>query len=123
MIDECGFMLSPVRRRTLARAGCTPVLTQRARHREKVSVAVALLLSRHRCLSIEALPAYCPELNPVEKVWAYLKGRRLCNFAPHDGAELSAALVRELRELRFRHDLLWGFFEASALPIRRTLLS
>jgi transposase len=46
--DESGFLLAPLTRRTLAPRGHTPVLRQRARHRDKVSVAAALTLSPRR---------------------------------------------------------------------------
>lgn len=44
-VDEGGLLLSPLVRRTLAVKGETPVMPQRIRHREKVSVAAALWLS------------------------------------------------------------------------------
>ncbi len=34
------------------------------------------------------LPAYAPELNPVELIWGYLKNNPLANFAPSELAEL-----------------------------------
>jgi hypothetical protein len=43
--DESGFLLAPLMRRTLAPIGQTPLLLHRARHRDKVSAAAALLLS------------------------------------------------------------------------------
>jgi putative transposase len=46
--DESGFLLAPLLRRTLAPVGCTPLLRQRARHRDKISVAAALTLSPAR---------------------------------------------------------------------------
>jgi putative transposase len=45
--DESGFLLAPLTRRSLARIGQTPLLLHRARHRDKVSAAAALLLSPH----------------------------------------------------------------------------
>src|SRR5258706_3974180 len=35
-------------------------------------------------LTLERLPPYAPELNPVEPAWSWLKYGRLCNFAPKD---------------------------------------
>jgi putative transposase len=40
--DESGFLMAPARRTTLAPRGHTPVLPQRAVHRQRVSVAAAL---------------------------------------------------------------------------------
>ncbi len=42
LIDESGLLLAPLLRRTWAPQGQTPVLLQRAKHRDKVSVAAAL---------------------------------------------------------------------------------
>lgn len=41
-LDESGLLLAPLVRRTWSPRGQTPVLLQRARHRDKVSAAVAL---------------------------------------------------------------------------------
>jgi len=47
-IDQSGFLLNPLVRRTLAPKGQTPILTVRGRHRQKVSVMAALTLSPRR---------------------------------------------------------------------------
>jgi transposase len=44
-IDESGMMMAPLVRRTLAPAGQTPVLKQKASHRDRVSLAAAICLS------------------------------------------------------------------------------
>lgn len=44
-VDESGLLLAPLLRRTWARIGHTPVLLQRAKHRDKVSVGAALWLT------------------------------------------------------------------------------
>jgi transposase len=44
-IDESGLLMAPLVRRTWAKRGLRPVLRQRGRHREKVSLAAALWLS------------------------------------------------------------------------------
>ena len=46
--DESGFLLAPLTRRSLAPIARTPLLRQRASHRDKVSAAAALLLSPTR---------------------------------------------------------------------------
>lgn len=40
---------------------------------------------------VEQLPAYAPELNPVEYLWSHLKRNDLANLAPKDLQELSTA--------------------------------
>jgi len=44
-VDESGLLLAPLLRRTWARVGQTPVLLQRAKHRDKVSIGAALWLT------------------------------------------------------------------------------
>jgi transposase len=51
-------------------------------------------------IELEYLPAYAPELNPVEQAWAYLKGHRLANFAPENLEALSKRTKRELCRMR-----------------------
>ncbi len=45
LIDESGLLMAPLVRRTWALRGQTPVLRQRGKHRERVSVAAALTWS------------------------------------------------------------------------------
>jgi hypothetical protein len=47
-VDESGLLMAPLVRRTWSPRGQTPVLLQKGRHREKVSVAAALCLSPAR---------------------------------------------------------------------------
>src|SRR5207249_4750419 len=47
LIDESGLLMAPLVRRTWAPRGQTPVLRQRGKHRERVSVAAALWVSPH----------------------------------------------------------------------------
>ena len=48
LIDESGLLMAPLVRRTWALRGRRPVLKQKGRHREKVSLAAALALSPRR---------------------------------------------------------------------------
>ena len=59
MIDESGAMMAPLVRRTLAPCGQTPVIEQRASHRDRVSMIAGLSLSpkrRHIGLHFRTLP-------------------------------------------------------------------
>jgi hypothetical protein len=47
-LDESGFLLAPLVRRTWAPSGQTPVLYQRGRHHKKVSAVAALCVSPDR---------------------------------------------------------------------------
>jgi transposase len=66
-------------------------------------------------LRLERLPAYAPELDPGEGLWAHLKGvelRNVCCFnLPHLRAELRAAVKRVRRKPR----LIKGFFRGTKL--------
>lgn len=74
-------------------------------------------------LTLERLPAHAPMLNPVEQVWTWLKYDRLCNFAPQDAHDLNEAVIRVLDPIREDQERLRSFFNASDLPLPRTLLS
>jgi putative transposase len=184
-IDESGFLMAPLVRRTLALRGQTPQLLHKIRHggrgRDKVSVMGALTLSPKRGrlglyfsnivndyfdhvvvawfvrqllkhlrghviivwdrgpmhqgpdirqlqrdyprLHVEQLPAYAPELNPVECVWSYLKWGRLCNYAPPDPETLDKTVFNELHGLRKDQKRLRGFWQGSDLPMPLALVS
>jgi transposase len=75
-------------------------------------------------LSLEWLPAYAPELNPVEQIWRHLKWGRLCNLAPDDSTHLENLVFAELDPLRKEQRQLETFFDASKLPRpKRALLT
>ena len=61
------------------------------------------------------LPAYAPELNPDEWVWAHLKAHELRGLCPDSGAELMAAVRQGFRRIRRRPRLIRSFFHASKL--------
>lgn len=73
-------------------------------------------LSRNRRLSLVRLPAYSPDLNPVEFVWSWLKWGRLANFAPEDLDELDEWTIEYLMDLKFDPELLRALWERSDLP-------
>ncbi len=54
------------------------------------------------------LPAYAPELNPVEGVWAYLKRVELLNTCCHSLYELRVELRLAIARVRHRSNVLAG---------------
>jgi len=59
-------------------------------------------------VQIEEFPPCAPELNPVDKAWAYLKHGRLANYTPRNLAEMRKRLEFEFRNLRGKQNvLLW----------------
>lgn len=77
-----------------------------------------VLRQQRRWLRVEWLPAYAPELNPVEQLWTYLKYGRLANFAPETIEQIRDEVRHEVRRLRPRPSLLRSFFHHSTLPFR-----
>jgi transposase len=66
-------------------------------------------------LELERLPAYAPELNPVEYLWGHLKHHELPNFCPKNLGELSIHAIRALRRLRRRPTLVDAFWKQAGL--------
>jgi transposase len=151
-LDETGFLLQPVNRRTWAPRGETPVQYAFARH-DRLSAIGAVTLSPERqrintywqfysgnivatdvvaflrhlqrqigrklivvldrfnvhrkaarllneegagWLTIEWLPAYAPDLNPVEAMWSCTKYSDLANYTPANLDELAEAATDSL---------------------------
>jgi hypothetical protein len=73
------------------------------------------LKAQRKWLTVKWLPAYAPELNPLEDVWANLDGRELANFVPDQMDQLERQVAKGARRIR-RHDhLLRGFLEHAGL--------
>jgi len=69
-------------------------------------------------LHVERLPAYAPELNPVEYLWAYWKKNELANFCAKDVWELShtaSQALKRIRRRRSRPQLIAAFFAQAEL--------
>jgi transposase len=66
-------------------------------------------------LSVEWLPAYAPELDPVESVWNQTKYGDLANFIPDDILEMHDVLDALLQQYRHDPDRLHSFFRSAHL--------
>jgi len=173
LIDESGFMLQPVVRRTWAPRGQTPIQYSWDRH-DRLSVISAITMSpvrqrfglyfrihRHNITFVEVmafltlvhyrlrrkfivvldrlsahrkavrllqaahpdwfevvwLPAYAPELNPVEMVWNHTKYADLANFIPEDVHHLRQAVVASLDNTRTQSHLIRSAFKHAGLEL------
>ena len=173
MIDESGFMLQPLVRRTWALRGQTPIQYSWDRH-DRLSAIAALTLppqrqrlglyfqlyrynvqtpeviaflrlihqhlrrpfilildrySVHRkavrllqeagCdwLEVEWLPAYAPDLNPVEMVWNHTKYADLANFRPEDVDHLDRAVTASIGAMGQQGSLLRSCFAYARLEL------
>jgi transposase len=166
-------MLQPVRRRTWAPSGKTPIQNAYDRH-DRLSVMATLTLSpqrqrlgyyfsiwshniatedvvwfltqmhrhfRRRTIVVwdrwqvhrsaaryfekhhptwfqfEWLPAYAPELNPVEPSWGHTKYADLANFIPDAVDQLQTSVQESLQRKHERKELLRSFFAFAELPL------
>jgi transposase len=70
-----------------------------------------------RRIEIEWLPAYSPELNPVEHVWGHTKHGDLANYIAEDAGALRSAVDESLSRKRNHPNLLRSFFKAAGLEL------
>jgi transposase len=66
-------------------------------------------------IALEYLPAYAPELNPVECVWGYLKHHAMPNYRAADFGDLKHRARRNLRSMQRRSKLVRAFWQQAEL--------
>lgn len=64
---------------------------------------------------VERLPAYAPELNPVEYIWGYWKQHALPNVCPKDYWSLDQTARKTLKRMRRRPRLITAFWHQAEL--------
>jgi transposase len=75
-------------------------------------------LGRQRSwLVVEPLPAYAPELNPVEPLWSSLKGVELANLAGESLDDVIAATERGIQRIRQTRHLAFSFLRHCGLSL------
>ena len=57
-------------------------------------------------IQLAFLPAYAPELNPVEYLWAWLKRHAMANLCPDGIAELKIAARAKLKSAQRRGSII-----------------
>lgn len=67
-------------------------------------------------LTVIQLPAYAPDLNPVEGAWATMKSG-LGNLAAHNLDHLTAIVRNRLKRIQYRPDLINGFLTQTGLTL------
>lgn len=85
--------------------------------RASIHRKAARVLKTDRRFDIEWLPAYAPDLNPVEHVWNHSKYGDLANFIPDDVGELEFAFECSLQETRECPKLMKSFFHGAELEL------
>jgi transposase len=66
---------------------------------------------------LERLPAYAPELNPVEYLFGYAKQRELANLCLHAIDDVRRFACRRLQAMQRRPRLITAFWKQAELPI------
>jgi DDE superfamily endonuclease len=79
----------------------------------------AFVASQRRWLVVERLPAYAPELNPVEALWANLKGKggELANFAGDTLDQVAVAATRGADRVRQTLHLPYWFLRRCGVSL------
>jgi transposase len=90
------------------------ILDRLAAHR---SAARQLQSEGYKDIRFEWLPAYAPDLNPVEALWSHTKYSDLANFLPNDGNELRRSVCQSIETQRRQKHLLRSFFHAAELKL------
>lgn len=94
-----------------------PVVLVWDRLKAHLGEEVEEFLDEHPRLRTELFPACCPELNPVEELWRWLKWDKLANFAPANLAVLDARAGELCAQACRDQDLLRAFIMQSELPL------
>ena len=99
------------------------------RHLRRDLIVVCDRLNAHRsaidylrnrfgaAFEVQWLPAYAPELNPVEGVWGQSKYGTLSNFIPNDVDELRSNVIEAFSHIRSRPSLYRSFFRHAELKL------
>lgn len=77
----------------------------------------AYLDEQRHWLTVVRLPAYTPDLNPVEGMWNWLKGSRLPNLCPESLQPIRTNLRRARRTLARRSKIAHGFLRRTGLSL------
>ncbi|MDT5040564.1 MAG: hypothetical protein QOE51_1549 [Actinoplanes sp.] len=81
-----------------------------------ISAAMRAMIDARDWLHVIRLPAYAPDLNPVEAVWSHLK-RSIGNLAVTGVDHLQAIIKHRLKAIQYRTELLDGFLTHTGLTL------
>jgi transposase len=77
----------------------------------------AFLDTQRSWLVVERIPAYAPDLNPVEALWSNLKGTELANLCVDTISETEYHARRGVRRIRKEKDLAFAFLRHTGLSL------
>jgi transposase len=87
-----------------------------AQHRANI-VREFLERQRSRFVIVERFPAYAPELNPQEYVWAASKTKDMANFCPEEPGDLARHARKSIKRIQNSPHILRGALTKSGLFI------
>ncbi|WUS42541.1 transposase [Kitasatospora sp. NBC_01250] len=93
-----------------------PIVLVRDRLNTHVSHAMRDLIGARDWLTVFVLPAYAPDLNAVEYLWAHVK-RSLANLTSVALDRLEALVRNRLKRLQYRSEILDGFLAGTGLSL------
>jgi putative transposase len=94
----------------------TPIIVIWDRLNTHVSRRMKDMIAARDWLTVVLLPAYAPDLNPVEWAWAHLK-HGLANLTAGTLDRLTALVRSQLKSFQYRPDLLDGFIAGTRLTL------
>jgi transposase len=77
----------------------------------------AWLATQRHWLVVERLPAYAPELNPVEGLWSSLKAVELANLPGPTLAEVIQQANQGIQRVRQTRHLAYSFLRHTGLSV------
>jgi DDE superfamily endonuclease len=77
----------------------------------------AHLAAQRDWLTVERLPAYAPELNPVEYLWANLKGQELANCTGDTIAQVADQAQHGIQRVCDSNSIVVGFLAHTGLSL------
>jgi transposase len=81
----------------------------------KSRIMTDYLQSQRHWLTMERLPGYAPDLNPVETLWGNVKGQELANRCAQDLTELDTALHNGMARVGQSRQLAFSFLKHAGL--------
>lgn len=82
-------------------------------HRSQIMKAY--LKQQRDWLSVQPLPGYAPDLNPVEIMWENIKGQELANLCAEDLTEVDCAIRDGMARVKDSDTLPFSFLNHAAL--------
>ena len=98
------------------RAQIAPIVPVWDRLNTHRSAAMRRMIAARPWLRVFLLPAYAPDLNPVEAVWSHVK-RSLANLTSGSLTRLETLVRNRLKSLQYRAHTLDGFIAETGLSL------